>query len=188
MTNSNTTPKFNRGLAALRLNRQMQRDRLRYGIDFIDSYIEDVEGDWLENWGKTEASAEKTPKAALLEKNADRTPQLVSKVRSIFDKWQVPLPGNTNINELSERIVDELARVISDIEIKSDAWLYEIAETLEKICFGKSELEIVSLTRNRSELENNEEEDEDEDKEEWLDIAEELLEEVEATWDIPEQG
>lgn len=185
MSNSNTTPKFNRGLAALRLNRQMQRDRLKYGIDFIDSYIEDVEGDWLENWGKTETSTEKTPQADLLEKNADRTPKLVSKVRSIFDRWQVPLPGNTDINQLSERIVDELARIISDIEIKSDEWLYEIAETLEKICLGKSELEMASLTRSRSELENYE--DEDEDEEEWMDIAEELLEEVEATWDIPEQ-
>ncbi|NJO98830.1 MAG: hypothetical protein HC764_24840 [Pleurocapsa sp. CRU_1_2] len=186
MSNSNTTPKFNRGLAALRLNRQMQRDRLKYGIDFIDSYIKDVEGDWLENWGKTEASAEETPKATLLEKNANRTPQLINKVRSIFDKWQVPLPGNTDINELSERIVNELARVISSIE--SDEWLYEIAETLEKVCLGKSELEVASLTRNRPELENyDEDEDEDEDDEEWLDIAEELLEEVEATWDIPEK-
>lgn len=183
MSNSNTTPKFNRGLAALRLNRQMQRDRLKYGIDFIDSYIEDVEGDWLENWDKTETSAEKTPKAALLEKNADQTPQLINKLRSIFNKWQIPLPGNTDINQLSERIVEELARIISSIE--SDEWLYEIAETLEKICLGKSEFEIVSLTRNRSELENNDENDED--NEEWLDIAEELLEEVEATWDIPEQ-
>lgn len=183
MSNSNTTPKFNRGLAALRLNRQMQRDRLKYGIDFIDSYIEDVEGDWLENWGKTEASGEETPEAVLLKKNADQTPQLVNKVRSIFDKWQIPLPGNTDINQLSERIVNELARVISNIE--SDEWLYEIAETLEKICLGKSELEIASLTRSRSELEDYE--DEDEDEEEWMDIAEELLEEVEATWDIPEQ-
>ena len=183
MSNSNTTPKFNRGLAALRLNRQMQRDRLKYGIDFIDSYIEDVEGDWLENWGKTETSAEKAPKAALLEKNAARTPQLINKVLSIFDKWQIPLPKNTNINELSERVVDELARIISNIEIESDQWLYEIAETLEKICLGKSELEVASLTRSRSELED----DDDEDEEEWLDIAEELLEEVEATWDIPEQ-
>nr|WP_231866918.1 hypothetical protein [Anabaena sp. 4-3] len=35
---------------ALATARQMQQDWLSYGVNFIHLYIEDVEGDWLENW------------------------------------------------------------------------------------------------------------------------------------------
>ncbi len=32
----------------------MQQQWLTYGIDFVHLYVEDVDGDWLENWGKDE--------------------------------------------------------------------------------------------------------------------------------------
>ena len=178
MSNKNTSPKFNRGLAALKLNRQMQSDRLRHGIDFIDSYIDDVEGDWLENWGKQKSSPEVSAKAAFLQKNLDKTPQLINRARTIFGKWQAKLPENLDINQTIEKLIDEFADIISKTE--SDEWLYEIADTLERICLGNSALEIAPVIRTRSEPAY----DDDYDSDEWFDLAEELLEEVESIWDI----
>lgn len=31
--------------------RKMQQDWLNYGVDFVHLYVEDVHGNWLENWG-----------------------------------------------------------------------------------------------------------------------------------------
>jgi hypothetical protein len=48
----NNSDKFQQAMEALEKARQMQRDRLRFGLDFVNLYVEDVEGDWLENWGE----------------------------------------------------------------------------------------------------------------------------------------
>lgn len=34
--------------------RQLQRDWMTYGLDCVDLYVEDVDGDWLEKWGEDE--------------------------------------------------------------------------------------------------------------------------------------
>jgi hypothetical protein len=39
---------------ALATARQMQQNWLTYGIDFVNFYVEDVNGDWLETWGNDE--------------------------------------------------------------------------------------------------------------------------------------
>ncbi len=39
---------------ALATARQMQQNWLTYGVDFVNIYVEDVEGDWLETWGHDE--------------------------------------------------------------------------------------------------------------------------------------
>ncbi|MBD2725865.1 hypothetical protein H6G96_05890 [Nostoc sp. FACHB-892] len=39
---------------ALATARQMQQNWLTYGVDFVNIYVEDVEGDWLETWGHGE--------------------------------------------------------------------------------------------------------------------------------------
>lgn len=39
---------------ALATARQMQQSWLTYGIDFVNFYVEDVDGDWLETWGNDE--------------------------------------------------------------------------------------------------------------------------------------
>ncbi|MDY6802442.1 MAG: hypothetical protein SXA11_01350 [Cyanobacteriota bacterium] len=38
--------------------RQMHQDWLTHGIDFVNLYVEDVEGDWLENWDEDEEDLE----------------------------------------------------------------------------------------------------------------------------------
>ncbi|MEA5579297.1 hypothetical protein [Anabaena sp. UHCC 0451] len=34
--------------------RRMQQDWLEYGVNYVHLYIEDADGDWLENWGNDE--------------------------------------------------------------------------------------------------------------------------------------
>ena len=39
---------------ALATARQMQQSWLTYGVDFVNFYVEDVDGDWIETWGNDE--------------------------------------------------------------------------------------------------------------------------------------
>jgi len=43
---------------ALEKSRKMQQDWLTYGLDFVDIYIEDIEGDWLDKWDDDETTGE----------------------------------------------------------------------------------------------------------------------------------
>lgn len=33
---------------------QMQKDWLQYGVNFVDLYVDDIEGDWLETFAEEE--------------------------------------------------------------------------------------------------------------------------------------
>ncbi|MEP6517605.1 ribonuclease III domain-containing protein [Microcoleus vaginatus] len=39
--------------------RKMQDEWMNYGVDFVDLYVEDAGGDWLEKWGKCEEELER---------------------------------------------------------------------------------------------------------------------------------
>ena len=43
---------------ALEEARKLQQEWLAYGIDCVNLYVEDVDGDWLEKWGEDEEEAE----------------------------------------------------------------------------------------------------------------------------------
>ncbi|MBW4691952.1 MAG: hypothetical protein KME27_09300 [Lyngbya sp. HA4199-MV5] len=45
---SSNLPSFAEALAAAN---KMQQDWLEYGVNFVDRYVEDVDGDWLDQWG-----------------------------------------------------------------------------------------------------------------------------------------
>ncbi len=51
---SSNLPSFAEALAAAE---QMQQDWLEHGVNFVERYVEDVDGNWLEEWG-TDESAE----------------------------------------------------------------------------------------------------------------------------------
>jgi hypothetical protein len=172
--NSNNQSKFEIALQALELNRQMQRDWEEQGIAFIDSYVEDVEGGWLEKWGEDETLPEQQSKIALLARNATRMPKLFAKVGSVLERCEIKLPEDIDTDLLINKIIDEFARIISSRD--SSDWLFNAASTLEKICLNKSDLEFATQSRSSSE----------QDTDDWLNIAEELLDEVEEVWDIPE--
>ncbi len=42
--------KVDRALETLRANRRYQQDKLTVGLDRVDRYVEDIEGDWLDDW------------------------------------------------------------------------------------------------------------------------------------------
>jgi hypothetical protein len=39
---------------SLQAAQKLQSDRLTVGLDHVNLYVEDVEGDWLERWGEDE--------------------------------------------------------------------------------------------------------------------------------------
>jgi hypothetical protein len=42
--------KVDSALETLRANRRYQQDKLTVGLDRVDRYVEDIEGDWLNDW------------------------------------------------------------------------------------------------------------------------------------------
>jgi hypothetical protein len=42
--------KVDSALETLKANRRYQQDKLTLGLDRVELYVEDVEGDWLDNW------------------------------------------------------------------------------------------------------------------------------------------
>jgi hypothetical protein len=42
--------KVDSALETLRANRRYQQDKLTVGLDRVERYVEDVEGDWLDDW------------------------------------------------------------------------------------------------------------------------------------------
>ena len=48
---TNSMVQVDRFSEALASARKMQQDWLEYGLNFVHIYVEDVDGDWLENWG-----------------------------------------------------------------------------------------------------------------------------------------
>ncbi len=37
---------------ALQAAQDLQENRIRFGLEHVNLYVEDVEGDWLETWGE----------------------------------------------------------------------------------------------------------------------------------------
>jgi hypothetical protein len=44
--------KVSNALETLKANRRFSQDKVNYGLDRVGRYVEDVEGDWLENWSE----------------------------------------------------------------------------------------------------------------------------------------
>ena len=64
MVTAANTPSQDRvakALQSLRAAQKLQEDRLNFGIDHVNLYVEDVEGDWLERWGEDENTPSQTP-------------------------------------------------------------------------------------------------------------------------------
>ncbi|WP_353930456.1 hypothetical protein WJM97_19600 [Okeanomitos corallinicola TIOX110] len=45
------TDKFTQYLEHLEAGKKLQEDWINHGIDCVDLYFEDIDGDWLETWG-----------------------------------------------------------------------------------------------------------------------------------------
>lgn len=58
--------KVNLLLETLKANRRYQQDKFTFGLDRVDRYVEDVEGDWLDDWADESGEDEQEPKSFLL--------------------------------------------------------------------------------------------------------------------------
>ncbi|GAA6620410.1 hypothetical protein [Scytonema sp. NUACC26] len=52
--------KLSKVLQAVEKAQKLQDDRIEFGLDHVNLYVDDVEGDWLETWDEDE-EAEVTP-------------------------------------------------------------------------------------------------------------------------------
>ncbi|MBN4005204.1 hypothetical protein [Nostoc sp. LPT] len=120
---------------ALATARQMQQNWLTYGVDFVNIYVEDVEGDWLETWGHDEIlgnSRLDTIKEFLVSNDS-----VAVKVRehlgerSLFD-FAVNLEESWRISEVDDRIsaVKNLLTGEGNSVDTDDIRLVDLANTL----------------------------------------------------------
>ncbi|QHG16174.1 hypothetical protein [Nostoc sp. ATCC 53789] len=92
---------------ALATARQMQQNWLTYGVNFVNFYVEDVDGDWLETWGHDEIlgnSQLDTIKEFLVSNDsvAVKVRQYLGE-RSLFD-FAVNLEESWRISETNNRL------------------------------------------------------------------------------------
>ncbi|MEH2063756.1 MAG: hypothetical protein V7K50_16090 [Nostoc sp.] len=92
---------------ALATARQMQQNWLTHGVDFVNFYVEDVDGDWLETWGHDEIlgnSGLDTIKEFLVSNDsvAVRVREHLGE-RSLFD-FAVNLDESWRISETNHRL------------------------------------------------------------------------------------
>ncbi|MDF0556023.1 hypothetical protein [Kamptonema sp. UHCC 0994] len=56
-------------LQAVEKAQKLQDDRIKFGIDHVKLYVEDVEGDWLEKWDDDEENLLLETNTCQLDKN-----------------------------------------------------------------------------------------------------------------------
>ncbi|MHC0066017.1 hypothetical protein ACWATR_24440 [Nostoc sp. UIC 10890] len=120
---------------ALETARQMQQNWLTYGVDFVNFYVEDVDGDWLETWGHDEILGNfqlDTIKEFLVSNDAVavRVREHLGE-RSLFD-FAVNLEESWRITETNDRLsaVRSLLAGEEDSIDTHDIRLLDLANTL----------------------------------------------------------
>lgn len=79
--------KASKVLAAIEKAQKLQDDRIKFGLDHVNLYVEDVEGDWLETWDDEENSSAEN--AVQVEKNGQTIVQLRQWFQQNFETgWQ----------------------------------------------------------------------------------------------------
>jgi hypothetical protein len=56
----NRSQKVESALDTLKANRKYRQDKRTHGVERVNLYIEDVEGDWLENWSDSDQPSKST--------------------------------------------------------------------------------------------------------------------------------
>ncbi|MEH2290342.1 hypothetical protein [Nostoc sp.] len=119
---------------ALATARQMQQNWLTYGVDFVNIYVEDIEGDWLETWGHDEILGNfqlDTIKEFLVSNDNIAVKVRESlKERSLFD-FAVNLEESWRTSEVDERLsVVKNLLAGGDIIDTDDIRLVDLANSL----------------------------------------------------------
>jgi len=110
---SNGNQQVDRFSEALATARNMQQDWLNYGVDFVNIYVDDVHGDWLERWDKE--SVLDSLKEFLVSNDdvAVKVRQILGE-RSLFD-IAVNLEECLNLSEETDRLY-AIKNVLADRE------------------------------------------------------------------------
>jgi hypothetical protein len=69
-----TKERFEEIWQALQAVEQLQADRLKWGLNHVDLYVENIDGDWLERWGEEDSLDSLEPFD--LEQLREKLPQL----------------------------------------------------------------------------------------------------------------
>jgi Protein of unknown function (DUF1822) len=82
--------KVSKVLAAVEKAQKLQDDRIKFGLDHVNLYVEDVEGDWLETWDDDEESSSSVETNAVqVEKNGQTIVQLRQWFQQTYETgWQ----------------------------------------------------------------------------------------------------
>lgn len=143
----------------LESSRQLQQDILTRGLDAAYLYVEDVEGDWLENWDEDEEDLE-------TETNGNLAGEKFEKTTLAFLNRDDPVVAKVR-DKLKEKSLAEIAA-----ELEKCLMLPEEGDrrlvAVQKLLVGS--VSVGSKTRG-----NN---DENDDEIEMLELAEDLLEKL----------
>jgi hypothetical protein len=120
---------------ALATARQMQQNWLTYGVNFVNFYVEDVDGDWLETWGHDEilgnSQLDAIKEFLVSNDNAAVKVRQHLKERSLFD-FAVKLEESWRISQTNDRlsaVINLLASEENSINT-DDIRLLDLASTL----------------------------------------------------------
>lgn len=61
--------KTSKVLTAVEKAQKLQDDRIKFGLDHVNLYVEDVEEDWLDTWDEDEEDAFQQANVVQVEKN-----------------------------------------------------------------------------------------------------------------------
>jgi hypothetical protein len=139
---TNTSEQLDKFAESLEAARKMQQEWLTYGLDFVHLYVEDVDGDWLENWGSDDIignSRLDAIKEFLVSDDmvAVRVRQYLGE-RSLFD-FAVNLEESWRITEVNLKLYAVKNLLVSDensqnltckIDELADSLLAKLAEIL----------------------------------------------------------
>ncbi|MFN6513072.1 MAG: hypothetical protein RMY29_001055 [Nostoc sp. CreGUA01] len=132
---THTCNNINNFAEALATARQMQQNWLTYGVDFINFYVEDVDGDWLETWGHDEilgnSRLDAIKEFLVSDDNVAVKIRQYLGERSLFD-FAVSLEAYWRSPEIDDRLaaVTNLLAGGEDILHKDDISLRDLANSL----------------------------------------------------------
>ncbi|WP_138500272.1 hypothetical protein [Nostoc sp. PA-18-2419] len=125
----------NNFVQALATARQMQQNWLTYGVDFVNFYVEDVNGDWLETWGNDEilgnSRLDAIKEFLVSDDNVAVRVRQYLEERSLFD-FAVNLEEYWSNFEVNDRLsaVTNLLNSDRNIEPTDDIRLVDLANSL----------------------------------------------------------
>ena len=76
----NQNEKIYSALDALKTDRKYRQDKVDCGLERVDLYVEDIEGDWLEEWSDNEALPDAD--RAVVDREPELTPETIDRLRA----------------------------------------------------------------------------------------------------------